>query len=97
VLRAARLLARQRDLRAGAPRQQPQEPVAHTRALSAITALQLGVSGDHDTAQALRHLYEATRRAILDSAIHFDAALLGTIRQDFVEISRAVNAAAGQA
>lgn len=68
-----------------------------TRALSAITALQLGVSGDHDTAQALRHLYEATRRAILDSALNFDAALLGTIRQDFVEISRAVNAAAGQA
>jgi flagellar protein FliS len=66
-----------------------------TRALSAVTALQLGVSGENETAQALRHLYEATRRALLDSAMKFDAALLGTIRQDFVEISRAVNAAAG--
>jgi flagellar protein FliS len=65
---------------------------ALTRALSAITALQLGVRGDDPTAQALRHLYEATRRAVLDSAINFDAAILGTIRQDFIEISRAMNA-----
>jgi flagellar protein FliS len=68
-----------------------------TRALSAVTALQLGVSGENETAQALRHLYEATRRALLDSAIKFDAALLATIRQDFVEISRAISASAAQA
>lgn len=67
---------------------------ALTRALSAITALTLGVTGEDAMAQALRHLYEATRRAVLDSAIHFDAATLGTIRQDFIEISRAMNAAA---
>jgi flagellar protein FliS len=65
-----------------------------TRALSAITALQLGVSGENETAQALRHLYEATRRAILDSAISFDARLLGTIRQDFIDILLAMNRAA---
>lgn len=65
---------------------------AITRALSAITALQMGVSGEDATAQALRHLYEATRRAILDSAISFDAGILGTIRQDYIEISRAMNA-----
>ena len=67
---------------------------ALTRALSAITALQLGVSGDDATAQALRHLYEATRRAILDSAINFDAKTLGTIRSDYIDISRAMNASA---
>jgi flagellin-specific chaperone FliS len=67
---------------------------ALTRALSAITALQLGVSGEDGTAQALRHLYEATRRAVLDSAIAFDAATLTTIRQDFIEISRAMNLSA---
>jgi flagellar protein FliS len=67
---------------------------ALTRGLSAITALQLGVAGDDATAQALRHLYEATRRAILDSATAFDADLLGTIRQDFIDISRAMNATA---
>jgi flagellar protein FliS len=70
---------------------------ALTRALSAITALQLGVVGVDKTAEALRHLYEATRRAILDSAIQFDAEILGTIRNDFIEISRAMNVSAGQA
>lgn len=64
---------------------------ALTRALSATTALQLGVVGEDATAHALRHLYEATRRALLDSAIRFDPEMLGTIRQDFIEISRAVN------
>jgi flagellin-specific chaperone FliS len=67
---------------------------ALTRALSATTALQLGVSGDDSTAQALRHLYEATRRAVLDSAISFDAKTLATIRQDFIDISRAMNLSA---
>jgi len=66
---------------------------ALTRGLSAITALQLGVSGEDATAKALRHLYEATRRAILDSAIEFDGKILGTIRNDFIEISRAMNVA----
>jgi flagellar protein FliS len=65
---------------------------ALTRALSATTALQLGVVGEDATAKALRHLYEAARRAILDSAIRFDAKTLSTIRQDFIEISRAMNA-----
>lgn len=70
---------------------------AMTRALSAITALQLGVSGDDSTANALRHLYEATRRAILDSAIKFNGEILGTIRKDFIEISRAMSAASAPA
>ena len=67
---------------------------ALTRALAAITALQLGVSGEDGTAKALRHLYEATRRAILDSAIQFDGEILGTIRKDFIDISRAMNISA---
>lgn len=62
-----------------------------TRALSAITALQLGVSGDDSMAQALRHLYEAARCAILDSALNFDAGKLGTIRKDFIDIAHAMN------
>lgn len=64
-----------------------------TRALSAITALQLGVSGESSVAQALRQLYEAARRSVLDSALTFDAATIGTVRQDFIDISRALNAA----
>ena len=64
-----------------------------TRALSAITALQLGVSGESGVAQALRQLYEAARRSVLDSALTFDGAALGTVRQDFIDISRALTAA----
>ena len=67
---------------------------ALTRALAAITALQLGVSGDDTTAKALHHLYEAARRAILDSALQFDSEILGTIRKDFIDISRAMNISA---
>ena len=62
-----------------------------TRGLSAITALLLGISGEGDMANALRQLYESARRAILDSALNFDRTLIGTVRQDFIDISRAMN------
>ncbi len=65
-----------------------------TRAISAITALQLGVSGDGPVAAALRQLYEAARRSVLDSALDFDPAKISTIRQDFVEIAGALGKAA---
>lgn len=64
-----------------------------TRALSSITALQLGVSGEGTVAQALRQMYEAARRSVLDSALAFDATALGTVRQDFIDISRALTGA----
>lgn len=61
-----------------------------TRALTAITALQLGVSGESDVAAALKHLYESARRTLLDCAIVFDAQKVETLRSDFVEIGRAL-------
>lgn len=64
-----------------------------TRALSAVTALQLGVSGDASIAAALRHLYEATRKSLLDSVLSFDAASIRTVRQDYIDILRAMNGA----
>lgn len=64
-----------------------------TRALSAVTALQMGVSGDDPIARALRQLYEAAHRSILDSALAFDAARLGEIRRDIAEIAEALRAA----
>lgn len=64
-----------------------------TRAISAITALQLGVSGDGPVAGALRQLYEAARRSVLDSALEFDSGKIATIRQDFIEIAGALKAA----
>jgi flagellar biosynthetic protein FliS len=61
-----------------------------TRALTAITALQLGVSGDSDVAAALKHLYESARRTLLDCAIVFDAQSVETLRTDFADIGRAL-------
>lgn len=61
-----------------------------TRALTAVTALQLGVSGEGGVADALRQFYEAARRALLDSAIRFDADTLRGLRQDVQDIAAAV-------
>ena len=61
-----------------------------TRALSALAALQMGVSQDAAIAPALLQLYEAARRAVLDSVLTFDPIRLDQVRQDFIEISRAL-------
>lgn len=63
-----------------------------TRALSALTALQLGVDAASDMAGPLSQLYEAARRSLLDNVLKFDPAAVGVIRQDFIEISRAMSA-----
>ena len=65
-----------------------------TRALSAITALQLGVSGEGEVSQALHQLYQAARRSILDSAIKFAPDMISSIRQDFIDIAKALSAPA---
>ena len=64
-----------------------------TRSLSALAALQIGVGGDEQVAHALRHLYEATRQALLDSVLVFDAETIETIRADYIEILRAMTGA----
>lgn len=64
-----------------------------TRALSAATALQLGVAGDGGVAEALRHVYEAARRTILDSVLNFDEGKLVGVRDDFREIGQALHEA----
>lgn len=63
---------------------------ALTRALSAILALLMGVSGEGPMTDALRHFYEAARRAVLDSAVRFDASALGALRNDCAEIANAM-------
>lgn len=68
---------------------------AITRALAAVTALQIGVTGTDPLADALRQFYESTRRALIDNALDFNADQVETIRQDFSEIAGAI-AAAGQ-
>lgn len=63
---------------------------ALTRAVAALTALQLGVDASVPTGQALLHLYQSARTTILDSVLHFDHAKLGAIRHDFIEIRQAM-------
>lgn len=64
-----------------------------TRALTAITALQMGVSSAHEIGSALTQFYTAARRTILDSAIEFDPRQIETVRNDFSEIGRAMQTA----
>ncbi len=59
-----------------------------TRALAALTALRLGISGTDGIAPALLQMFEAARKAVLDSVLVFDQQTIGMIRQDFIEISR---------
>lgn len=63
---------------------------ALTRALSAVTALSLGVRGEDAVAGALRHFHEATRRTLLDCATRFDADRLAALRRDIIEIAAAL-------
>jgi flagellin-specific chaperone FliS len=68
---------------------------ALTRATSALTALQMGVSGDNPVAGALVHMYTSARRAVMDSVVHFNAATISQIRADFMEIAESMANAAG--
>ena len=63
---------------------------ALTRAVAALTALQMGVNAEAPTGQALLQIYQSARGAILDCVPNFDAAKLGRIRQDFIEIRAAM-------
>ncbi|MFY7838278.1 MAG: flagellar export chaperone FliS [Novosphingobium sp.] len=63
---------------------------ALTRAVSALTALQMGVDMANPTAPALVQLYQSARNAILDCVTRFDATKLKIIRQDFTEIREAM-------
>ncbi len=63
---------------------------ALTRAVAAITALELGVDSTHPAGQPLLQLYQAARRTILDNALRFDAPQLETIRSDLLDIREAM-------
>lgn len=67
---------------------------ALTRAVAALTALQMGVNPEGPTGLALIQLYGAARRSVLDSAVRFDAATLRRIRADFEDIRQAMRSSA---
>lgn len=63
---------------------------ALTRALTALTALEMGVDRNAVLADALLQLYGAARQTLLDSVTGFDPAALETVRRDFIEIAAAM-------
>ena len=63
---------------------------ALTRAVAALTALQMGVDDSVPTGVALLQLYQSARRAVLDCAVRFDGQVLDDIRRDFTEIRDAM-------
>ena len=69
-----------------------------TRALSAVMALRLGISGDGQQngsgiTGALHQLYEGAGRTVLDSVMDFDALGLSRLRDDLREVAGALAAA----
>jgi len=61
-----------------------------TRALTAITALDMGVDRNAPLAAALLQVYGAARREVLGSVTDFQPSRLEAIRSDFVEIEAAL-------
>lgn len=65
-----------------------------TRALTALTALEMGVDRSAPLADALLQVYGAARLALLDSAVAFNPDQLAAVRADFVDILGALSTAA---
>lgn len=68
---------------------------ALTRALTAITALEMGVDRAAPLAGSLLQVYGAARHAVLESVTEFDPSLLSPARQDLLDIEAALRAAGG--
>ena len=63
---------------------------ALTRAVSALTALQLGVDRSQPIAASLLQFYAAARKTVLDSVLRFDAGQVDVLRRDVGEIAQAM-------
>lgn len=62
---------------------------AMTRALTALTALQMGIDMTAGMAAALTAFYGAASKAILASSLRFDERELRSVRNDFIDIGNA--------
>lgn len=60
-----------------------------TRALSAITALQMGLDHNQAVASALSSFLKAARRTVLDCVIEFDATALAQLKANIADLSAA--------
>ena len=66
---------------------------ALTRALAALTALQLGLDHGQPIAATLSTLFDSARHMVLDSVIQFDASALTRLKQDVTEVAGALRSA----
>jgi flagellar protein FliS len=62
---------------------------ALTRALSALTALQLGIDEASPIAPAVNQWLAASRNRILDCVLAFDPPMIEALRTDIAELSKA--------
>lgn len=60
-----------------------------TRALSALTALQMGIDSEGGMAGPLSQFYGAARQTLLDNVLRFDPAAVKVVRDDFVDVYQA--------
>lgn len=60
-----------------------------TRALSSLTALQMGIDSNGGMAGPLSQFYGAARQTLLDSVLNFDPVAIKTVRDDFVDVYQA--------
>lgn len=67
---------------------------AMTRAMSALTALQMGIDGNFGIAASLGQFYGAARKTLLDSVVRFNARAIKELRQDFIDVAQALASAA---
>ena len=65
-----------------------------TRALAAITALQLGIDQRQPLAPVLDQFYAAARRTVLDCVLKFDSAALAAVGRDMTDIATALHSRA---
>lgn len=80
-------------IHAAATRDNARKSASLTRALAALTALQMGLDHNQPIAAALTTLFEGARQTVLDSVIQFDAAALARLQQDVTEIAGALRGA----
>lgn len=69
---------------------------ALARALSAITALAMGLDRDQPISAAVVTMLEAARKTVLGSVLQFDAVALNDLRTDVQDIANAFKSAAAE-
>ena len=65
-----------------------------TRALAALTALQLGIDQGQPLAPVLGQFYAAARRTVLDCVLNFDLDALSAAARDMADIAAALRVGA---